>query len=114
MVSGFCGGIPFGLCVSDGGVFSAENALVFNGKTYRPEGLSIQREEGVWYVSTPDGHIQLYVPVIASRTDRIKLMSLNAERNREYGQCLGELTMLGQRYMVDNATGCGEHVASKC
>ena len=35
-VSGFCGDVRFGMCGSDGGVFSTENALIFDGKTYRP------------------------------------------------------------------------------
>lgn len=107
---GMCGSIPFGLCASDEGVFTAENTLVFNGTAIRPEGLTIQREDGVWYVSTPNGHIQLYMPVTATRTDSVKLLSLHSERQREYGLCFGELTVKGQRYVVDSALGCGERV----
>ncbi len=113
-VSGFCGDKRFGLCASDGGVFATENALVFDGRTYRPDDMTIQREEGIWNISTPDGHIQLYLPVIAGRTECIKLGSMRAERHREYGQCLGELNMFGQRHVVSSAIGCGEHIVSKC
>ena len=113
-VSGFCGDIRFGLCVSDSGVFRTENALIFNDKTYRPEDMTIQREEGTWYVSTPDEHIQLYLTVNAERTECIKLGKLRAERHREYGQCLGELHMFGQRHVVSFAMGCGERITSKC
>lgn len=113
-LSGYCGDIPFGLCASDSGVFTTENTLIFDRKAYHPEELTVQREDGAWFVSTPDEHIQLYLPISASRTDRIKLAHLAAERNREYGLCLGELVMFGQRYVVSSGIGCGEHILSKC
>jgi|GEM_PF-1708739 len=113
-ISGFCDGVRFGMCLSDRGVFAAENTLIINGHATRPEELSIQREEGVWYVSTADGYVQLFVPVLAARTDRIKLASLNAQRHREYGLCFGELTFHGKRRTVTTAIGCGEHITCNC
>ena len=113
-LTGCCGDIPFGLCASDSGVFTTENTLIFGRKAYHPEELTIQREEGAWFVSTPDEHIQLYLPVSAAHTDRIRLGSLSAERNREYGLCLGELNLMGQRHVVSSGIGCGEQLTSKC
>lgn len=107
-LSGVCDGISFGLCAAESGVFTAENSFVFGGIAIRPESLTIQREDNVWYISTADGHIQLYMPVIASNTEQVKLMTLHTERQREYGLCFGELTVKGQRYVVDSALGCGE------
>ncbi|MBE6758474.1 MAG: DUF2804 family protein [Ruminococcaceae bacterium] len=112
-ISGFCGDVRFGLCASDSGVFTTENALVFDGKTYRPEEMTIRRDDSIWYVSTPDEHIQLYLPIIAERTECIKLGPLRSERRREYGQCFGELVMFGERYTVSSAVGCGEHIIGK-
>ncbi len=107
-ICGMCGDATFGLCAADSGVFTAENAMVVNGKAYRPEGLTIQKEDSVWYVSTPDGHIQLYMPVIAAHTDCVKLMSVRTDRHREYGLCFGEMTLFGQRHTITSAMGCGE------
>lgn len=113
-LSGRCGGVNFGLCVSEGGVFAAENTLIVNGKASRLENVSIEREDGVWYVSTADGRIQLYMPVSAARSDLVKLGTLRAERQREYGICLGELNLSGERYVIDSALGCGERTMCKC
>lgn len=113
-ISGVCDGTRFGMCFSDSGVFTAENTLIIDGRASRPEELSIQREDGVWYVSTADGYIQLYVPVNAARIDRIKLGSLSAQRHREYGLCFGELTFHGRRHTVTTAIGCGELVTCRC
>ena len=107
-VCGACADTTFGLCASENGVFSAENSLIIDGRITRPEGLSIQKEDNVWYISTPDGHIQLYMPVIAARTDCVKLLSVRTDRHREYGLCFGELTIRGQRHTITSAMGCGE------
>ena len=108
-ICGICDGIPFGLRTAEKGVFTAENTLILNGKAMRPEGLTIQKEDNVWYVSTPDGHIQLYMPVVASHTDCVKRLSIRSDRQRDYGLCFGELTVNGHRHTVTSSFGCGEH-----
>lgn len=105
---GLCGDTTFGLCAAEKGVFTAENTLIVNGRASRLDDLSIQREDGVWYLSTPDGRIQLYMPVIASRTDCVKLLAVRTDRHREYGLCFGEMTLFGQRHTITSAMGCGE------
>jgi len=113
-ISGVCDGVRFGLCLSDSGVFTTENTLILDGLASRPEEVSIQFEDDVWYVSSADGYIQLYLPILAVHTDRIKLGSLSAMRQREYGLCFGELTFHGRKHTVTTAIGCGEYVTCKC
>lgn len=113
-VSGRCGEETFALCVSDGGVFAAENTVIIGGRAQRLENAKLEREDGVWYVSTPDGRMQLYVPVVGSRLERMSMFGLSSERQREYGLAFGEMTVCGERRVLTDALGCGETVMSKC